>query len=445
MKIQIPSAAARAIAILEQHGHEGYLVGGCVRDACRGEVPHDWDITTSAAPHETMAAFRDFQIIETGIRHGTVTVLMEGEPLELTTFRRDGDYADHRHPDAVTFVRDLRADLQRRDFTINAMAYSPRSGLVDPFGGRADLERKVIRAVGDPVRRFDEDALRILRGLRFASRFGYAIEPATRCAMAEKRQLLQYVSGERIFSELKQLVMGTHVLEVLLTCGDILAAVLPEIAPTIGFTQNNCHHIHDVWGHTAQAVAAAPPDLPVRLAMLFHDLGKPQCYIEDVQGEGHFYGHAAVSAALADDILGRLKSDNRTREEVIWLVAHHDRLLQPDRKTARRLLSRHGYDRARRLVWVRMADIAAHAPVYAEEGKNLGVLLDLLAEVFAEEGRLTLRDLAVRGGDLIELGYHGPTIGKILDGLLEAVVEGECPNDKSALLQYAEEHDVRSL
>ncbi|MBQ9925040.1 MAG: HD domain-containing protein [Clostridia bacterium] len=436
MHIQIPDAAARAIGILEQQGYEGYLVGGCVRDAVRGVQPHDWDITTSALPQETMAAFSGFRIIETGLKHGTVTVLMEGEPLEITTFRQDGDYADHRHPDGVTFVRDLRADLIRRDFTMNAMAYCPRTGLVDPFGGREDIEKGILRAVGDPDCRFDEDALRILRALRFASRFGYRIEEHTRAAMSRKAHLLVHVSSERILSELRQMLVGAHVLEVLLSCPDILAVPLPEIKGTVGFAQHNRHHIHDVWGHTAHAVAAAPADPILRLTMLLHDLGKPLCYSEDGKGEGHFYGHAARSAELADRILRRLKCDTFTREEVCRLVAHHDDTLHADARTARRLLSRHGYERACRLLEVRRADLAAHAPEFHGELDALDALRRLLDDLLAQEGRLTLKALAVKGTDLMELGYAGPAVGKALGALLDAVVDGDCENEKAALLAY---------
>ena len=436
MHIDLPSAAIQAIEILESCGHRAYVVGGCVRDACRGEVPHDWDMTTSARPEETAAAFAEYTVIETGIQHGTVTVLMEGQPLEITTFRTEGAYADHRHPDGVTFVRDLEADLVRRDFTVNAMAYHPREGLIDPFGGREDIKNGILRAVGDPNRRFEEDALRILRGLRFAARLGYTIEEETRAAMSRKAHLLCHVSVERILEELRKLVMGEHILNILLTCSDVLAAVLPEILPMVGFDQNNRHHIYDVWTHTAHAVARAESDPIVRLAMLFHDVGKPASYTVDFHGEGHFYAHAKLSGELTDAILQRLKCDTYTRTEVVWLVTHHDYSIREDDRTVRRLLSRFGYDRARRLLLVKMADNASHAPKYTERGAIARRLLDRLDAVLAQQPCLTLRDLALNGRDLMAMGYTGPAIGKALQRLLDAVVDGLCENDREALIAY---------
>ncbi|MBR5284927.1 MAG: HD domain-containing protein [Clostridia bacterium] len=436
MHIDLPSAAIQAIEILESCGHRAYVVGGCVRDACRGEIPHDWDMTTSARPEETAAAFAGYTVIETGIQHGTVTVLMEGQPLEITTFRTEGAYADHRHPDGVTFVRDLEADLVRRDFMVNAMAYHPREGLIDPFGGREDIQKGILRAVGDPDRRFEEDALRILRGLRFAARLGYTIEEETRAAMSRKAHLLCHVSVERILEELRKLVMGEHILNILLTCSDVLAAVLPEIFPMVGFDQNNRHHIYDVWTHTAHAVTQAESDPIVRLAMLFHDVGKPASYTVDFHGEGHFYAHAKLSGELTDAILQRLKCDTYTRTEVVWLVTHHDYSIREDDRTVRRLLSRFGYDRARRLLLVKMADNASHAPEYTERGVIACRLLDRLDAVLAQQPCLTLRDLALNGRDLMAMGYTGPAIGKALQRLLDAVVDGLCENDREALIAY---------
>ena len=436
MNIVLPAAVRLAMERLEACGHRAYVVGGCVRDACRGERPNDWDMTTSARPEETKAAFAGFTVIETGMQHGTVTVLLDGQPLEITTFRTEGTYADHRHPDGVTFVRDLEADLIRRDFTINAMAYHPREGLIDPFGGREDLGKGILRAVGDPDRRFEEDALRILRGLRFAARLGYTIEEETRAAMSRKAHLLAHVSAERILAELRGLVMGTHIGPVLMTCADVLAAVLPEITPMIGFDQNNRHHIYDVWTHTAHAVAQAETDPIVRLAMLFHDVGKPASYTVDFHGEGHFYAHAKLSGELTDAILQRLKCDTYTRTEVVWLVTHHDYSIREDDRTVRRLLSRFGYDRARRLLLVKMADNASHAPEYTERGAIARRLLNRMEEVLAQQPCLTLRDLALNGRDLMAMGYNGPAIGKTLQTLLDAVVDEVCENTREGLTAY---------
>ena len=436
MRIDPPAAVLRAMEILRDGGYAAYLVGGCVRDACRGAVPHDWDIAASSRPEETAAAFAGYRVLETGIRHGTVTVLLDGEALEITTFRQDGAYSDHRHPESVAFVRALREDLRRRDFTVNAMAWSPWEGLVDPFGGRQDLAARTLRAVGDPARRFDEDALRILRGLRFSSVLGFSVAPATRAAMTEKSALLAWVSGERVLQELKKLLLGAHVLSMLLTCPDVLRAVLPEIGPAVGFDQHSRYHIYDVWEHTARAVAAAPMDLTVRLALLFHDLGKPACAIVDAAGEGHFYGHGVESAHMADAALRRLKSDRRTREAVVWLVAMHDQTLPGGRAGARRLLSRYGIARTRQLLQMRIADHAAHNPAYPERGDEGRRLLALVEDEWAARPCLTLGELAVRGKDLTALGYSGPAVGEALRFLLEAVLSGVCPNERQALLAH---------
>ena len=436
LQISIPQAPALAIEILEKAGYEAYLVGGCVRDACRGALPHDWDIATSAMPEETMAAFEGYRVIETGLRHGTVTVLLEGEPLEITTFRTEGSYADHRHPETVSFVRDLSGDLQRRDFTVNAMAYSPRTGLVDLHGGAEDLKNGILRAVGDPDRRFEEDALRILRGLRFAARLGYAIEAETRAAMSRKAGLLSCISHERVREELKGLIIGRHAREVLLTCTDVLAVVLPEILPAVGFAQHSRYHAHDVWTHTAHAVSAASAEPAVRWALLLHDLGKPAAFSRDEHGEGHFYGHAGVSARLAETILDRLRFDNAARAEILWLVEYHDLPVPLEDKPMRRLLSRHGAERVCRLLQVQMADHAAQAAAYGTRIEEDVAKLALAESILAEAPCLTLRELAVDGRDLMALGHRGKAVGQGLQQLLDAVIDGKCPNEREALLRF---------
>lgn len=433
----IPESARKAIEMLHKAGYEGWLVGGCVRDTLRGVAPHDWDITTSAQPEETMEVFRGFHVIETGLKHGTVTVMWEGEPLEITTYRHDGEYLDHRRPQSVSFVRDLESDLVRRDFTMNAMAYSPGIGLRDPYGGREDLEKGLIRAVGDAGARFEEDALRILRAMRFSSDFGCSIEENTLRAMHEKKELLHHVSHERVLEEIRKMAVGANVLEVLMSCSAILAVVLPEIKDCIGFSQNNRHHIYDVWEHTARAVSAAPQDPILRLALLFHDVGKPSSYTVDQNGEGHFYGHAKLSGEMTHRALKRLKCDRYTMDEVVWLVSYHDYQAPPMPKHARRLLSRFGEERTRRLLHMKMADSSSHHPDFLERANIAQQLLDLVEEELAKENCLSLKDLAVKGGDMIALGLEGKAISEMLSLLLDRVVDGEVPNEKDALLALA--------
>ena len=320
--INLPEQVRRALARLEAAGHEAFVVGGAVRDCVRGAgTGTDWDITTSALPEETETIFSGYRVIEAGMKHGTVTVLLDGEPLEITTYRVDGGYSDHRHPDEVRFTRSLREDLRRRDFTMNAMAYSPRTGVVDPFGGQADLAAGVVRCVGEPDRRFQEDALRILRALRFASALGMGIHPDTARAARDNRGLLTSVAAERVRVELTKLLCGADAERVLLEFPDILSVLLPEIGAMVCFDQHNPHHDRDVWAHTAAVTAAIPAQPVLRWAALLHDVGKPPCFSLAEDGVGHFYGHAAESARMADGILRRLRFDTDSREEIVRGVA----------------------------------------------------------------------------------------------------------------------------
>ena len=320
----IPSYARTALDRLTAAGHEAWLVGGCVRDLLLGRTPGDYDITTAALPEETEGVFAGEQLIETGLRHGTVTVVLEGCPLEITTYRVDGTYADARHPDQVTFTRSLREDAARRDFTVNAMAYHPDRGLWDGFGGRADLEKGLLRCVGDPETRFREDALRILRAVRFASVLGFTLEPATAEAARRTAPLLGQIAPERLSAELTKLLCGPGAGTVLGEYPDILGALIPELGPMVGFDQRNLHHCHDLLTHTAAAVDNIPPDPALRLAMLLHDVGKPETFSLGEDGQGHFYGHAKRSVELADAILRRLRYPNHLREKAVTLIRFHD-------------------------------------------------------------------------------------------------------------------------
>lgn len=440
LEFRLPLEVAALLERLQAQGHEAFVVGGCVRDALRGETPSDWDICTSALPEETIACFSDCTVHRTGIRHGTVLVLYQGAGYEITTYRTEGGYADHRHPDEVRFVRTLEEDLSRRDFTINAMAYNPQAGLVDPFGGQADLRRGVIRCVGAPEERFREDALRILRALRFAAKLGFAIDPETGTAMLRQQAGLDCIARERIFAELKAFLCGAQVLPLLLDYRELLAQFLPELRPMFGHPQNNPHHCYDVWEHTAHAVAAVRQEPVLRLAMLFHDCGKPDCYTVDEDGVGHFHKHPQRSAELAEAALTRLHCDNRTKEDVVLLIAWHDRLHHVSRASVGRMLAALGPRRAELLMEVIQADDRAKSPAYAQsDARDLAEAKALLAQLLAEGFCLSRQDLNISGRELMELGAFGPEIGRVLGQLLAEVQAEQLPNEAQALNRRAAE------
>ncbi len=429
--MRIPTSVRALMDRLEASGFSCWAVGGCVRDWHLGITPHDYDCCTDALPEQTMAVFSDHRLVLAGLKHGTVGVVTDSGVVEITTFRTEGDYADSRHPGWVRFVPELREDLARRDFTINAMAYSPIRGLCDPFGGREDLENGLLRAVGDPDQRFREDALRILRGLRFAARFGLRIEANTRSAMDRQIAGLDALARERIFTELTGFLLRAGA-EDLQNGANLLCRVIPELAPCLGFDQKNPHHASDVFSHTAQVVERTPATQTLRMAALLHDIGKPATFCVDAQGVGHFLGHAQAGAGLADDILRRLKAPTAFREEVVWLVAHHMDRWPCEEKAARRCLSRHGLDRMLALMQLQAADFGSKPD---EDPSRFAELLKAISE---QEGELTLKTLAVKGRDLMALGITpGPELGRMLDGLLQKVLSGELPNDRAALLEAA--------
>ena len=427
----IPNSVLELINKLEEAGFETWVVGGCVRDHLMGNVPHDYDCCTAADPEAMQALFADRQLVLAGLKHGTVGVVTEAGVVEITTFRTEGGYLDSRHPDWVKFVRDVKEDLARRDFTVNAMAYSPRRGLCDPFGGQADLKNGLLRAVGDPVLRFREDALRILRGLRFAARFGFQIEEATRTAMHTEIAGLDTLARERVLTELEGFLLAATARDIL-DGAELLCRIIPELAPQLGFDQKNPHHEHDIFTHTAMVVERAPKEPILRMAALLHDLGKPATFSLDEKGVGHFYGHAGLGAKMAEDILRRLKCSNALRDEVTWLIAHHMDRFPCEEKSARRCLSKHGLPRMERLTRLQMADFGGKV----DDG-DLDEWLRLLREVDAREGALTLKTLAVKGQDLIGLGIApGKQVGELLNRLLSMVLAGELPNQREALLEY---------
>lgn len=434
--IKLPPAVTTLLRRLETSGYEAFVVGGCVRDCLLGKEPADWDICTSARPCELKACFSNFRVIETGLKHGTLTVLLEGQPFEITTYRIDGSYSDGRHPDQVCFTPLLTEDLRRRDFTINAMAYHPSIGVVDPFGGQEDLAKGIIRCVGAAEKRFSEDGLRIMRALRFSSRFGFAIEEKTAGALHSCAQLLQRVSAERIRTEFDKLLAGKGARKVLGAYQDIIACFIPQIRPMFDLDQKNPYHVYTVWDHTLHAVSHIQNTPVLKLAAFFHDIGKPGSMTVGEDDCGHFYKHEVLSETLAEQAMLRLKYDNRTREQVKLLVRNHSTVFRQSEKQARKLLARMGEENLRLLMELERADVKSQNPIYTEERVlNIDAFGTLLDDVLAAKQCFSLRQLAVKGGDLLELGIpQGPEVGKILKTLFEQVLEGRLPNEYDALL-----------
>lgn len=432
--------ANEIIYTLNKNGYEAYYVGGCVRDALLGIKPCDFDITTSAKPEETSAIFRraGYTVIETGIKHGTVSVIFDKKSYEVTTFRVDGKYSDSRHPVSVEFVSSLKEDLARRDFTVNAMAYHPKTGIFDFFGGREDLKNKFIRCVGEPVKRFEEDALRILRALRFASRYDFTIEENTSNAIKQCKALLDNISAERIYSELCGILINSSCAKFFRNYVDVFAVFIPEILPMVGFAQKSRWHIYDVFEHTMVALENTPDDLIVKLTVLFHDMGKPIVFTEDEQGFRHFKGHQKVSCEIAEKILRRLKADNKTRERVCRLVLHHDDRIPLDETAALRLIRRMGED-ALRAIYVEKADNLGQNPVMVSKRYSELIELQKMVEklIKNDEACIYLSDLAISGKDVIACGIKpGPRVGEVLNILLEEVTEKRLPNEREALVDF---------
>ncbi len=411
-----------------------------MRDSLLGREPADWDLATSALPEQTEAALAGYRLVETGLKHGTVTALTDGGPVEITTFRTDGAYHDGRHPDRVAFVPSLEEDLARRDFTVNAMALAPDGTVIDLYGGREDLAAGLIRCVGEPSRRFGEDALRILRALRFASKLDFAIEPETARRALADRALLDRVSRERVMAELSGILTGPGAGRVLRQYGPVIFQVIPELAPQAGFDQKNPNHIHDIWTHTTMAVDAVEADPVLRLTMLLHDVGKPAAFFTDEAGVGHFYGHAKIGAEMADDILLRLRCSGEMRRQVVTFITWHDIEPPGTKKAMARLAAKLGEDTVRRLIQCWRADSADRAPAVRE--RNLAVIArseQALEQALAGEERcFSLRDLAVDGRDIMALGVpEGPAVGRVLKALFGRVLDGELANRREELLAAA--------
>ena len=500
MKIRLPEKVNILIKHLESCGYEAFAVGGCIRDSIMGRMPNDWDLCTSASPDEMKECFsgftwhpetaehgspgstRECKVIETGLQHGTLTVLLDGEAFEITTYRIDGEYSDGRHPDEVAFTRSLEEDLARRDFTVNAMAYNETFGLVDPFGGQADLESKILRCVGEPSKRFTEDSLRILRCIRFASQLNYTIEKSTSEAMYECLPLIDRVAAERIRVEFEKLLCGPAAVSVLREHRDIIAHIIPEIRPMFDLDQKNAYHVYDVWEHTLHVMENIPAEPLLRLMAFFHDIGKPPTmtvvpndrYVSDVPRDsaaessdvtgtgilsnpdgtsgsddpgasypewGHFYGHEAAGAEITKSILRHLKFDNYSRDTICSVIDAHKIVFQPTERHARRLLNKLGEEQLRMLIQLELADVKSQNPVYTDERvENINAFEAALESVLAAEQCFSMKHLAVNGKDMMELGVpQGREIGRILNALLEQVVDGDLCNEKAALLQAARE------
>ncbi len=443
LTIKLPETIKFVLGKLEKNGFSAYAVGGAVRDYILGNPANDWDVTTSALPDETEKVFSGFKVIKTGIKHGTVTVIVNGCPVEITTFRKESGYTDNRHPDNVEFVSDLAEDLKRRDFTVNSLAYNEKEGLIDLYGGLSDLKNEIIRTVGDPRERFSEDALRILRAVRFSSKLGFTIEEKTYAAAKELKENLKNVSAERIFSEFTKTLCGKNVKNALLFYHEIITEIIPEMKPCVGFEQHSKWHLYDVYEHIVRSVEYIRPTAELRLTMFFHDIGKPDCFFTR-DGEGHFYGHPEVSAEKTDKILRRLKAPTAFREEVVFLVKNHDVRLSDSEIKNRKKLNEIGKERFFLLLDVKKADNAAQGTALAEkEGKEIDKIR-AIAEKIIENGEVyDIKQLKISGEDLIKTGFSGKEIGEEMEKLLNACMENNLGNDEESLKAAAEKDFIK--
>lgn len=437
-RINMPSGAKTIIERLLTAGFEAYIVGGCVRDSILGLPPHDWDICTSANPIEIEKVFSDRKTILLNAGYGTVSVIMDDDCYEVTTFRLDGEYSDSRHPDDVEFTHSLLKDLARRDFTINAMAYNDDIGFVDPYSGITDLMQGQIVCVGDPFERFNEDALRIMRALRFASTYGFSVEKNTAKAIHSMAATLGLVSAERKRDELMKLLVGKGAVNILMEYRDVMTTVVPELKPCVGFAQNNPWHCYTVYDHIAHAVGSYQgDDSIVKLALLLHDVGKPCCYTEDERG-GHFHGHPTISYELSKRVVKDLRLDKKTSNEVLELVLKHDVHLEPSPKAVRRLLANLGEKQLLRLLEIRRADIMSQAETEREDRlKVCDKVFSVLQEILRQKNCLSCNDLAVNGMDIMSFGVpEGKDVGRIKQQLLQLVIDGDLKNDRQILMDW---------
>ncbi len=428
---------------LEDAGFEAYGIGGCVRNPLMGLPVSDYDITTSAMPEEIKRVFFNMKIVETGIKHGTVTVVSEYGTAEITAFRCDGEYKDFRHPENISFTRSLEEDLKRRDFTVNAIACSRDGVIIDPYNGIGDLEKMELRCVGNAEKRFEEDALRIMRALRFMAQYGFVPEIGTKNALHKKKDLLNEISPERLSSELTKILCGNteYLSQVLREYNDVFSVIIPEINKCVGFEQHTHYHNRDVWEHTIAAVGGIEPVPYLRLTMLFHDLGKPACY-KFYNGEGHFKGHASVSGNICQKTLERLHYDSGTIKKAVFLVERHDMVMNDDPVLIKKHLKKFGEKPYFDLLNVHIADDLAKAPAAMSRIPVYNSAKKKKKKILAEKECFSLKELDVNGNDMLNLGYTGADIGKALDFLLNSVIEGKISNKRDRLIKYIKENNI---
>ncbi|AVP53656.1 polynucleotide adenylyltransferase [Clostridium tetani] len=445
IKINMPKEVKYIIDILEEHGYEAYAVGGCIRDSLLNRIPHDWDITTDAKGEQVIKIFKslDFNVVKTGIRYGTVTLIINSIGYEITTYRIDGNYLDGRHPEKVEFTNNLKEDLSRRDFTVNAMAYNHKKGLADYYNGREDLKNKIIKSVGDPLKRFSEDALRMIRGVRFSAQLDFNIEENTKEAIKKLSSNIKNVSVERIREEFNKILLSSNTYKIKeLEEYGLLKNFLPEYAFTKRIVQNNQYHIYNLEEHLICSIENVDKKLHLRLTMLLHDIGKSQCKTTDNKGVDHFCGHEKISSEMAGSILRRLKYDNKTIDKVTSLIKYHHYPIE-NKRNIKKLLNKIGLELFRDLLKVKEGDIKAQNPMFFKkryesilEGKKV------LEEILKDKECFTLKDLAINGKDLIDLGYKdGRNIGKTLNTLLELVLEKPELNKKEELIKYIKKEE----
>lgn len=441
MNIVLPKNVKLIIDILNKNNYEAFIVGGCVRDSIIGLTPNDWDICTNAKPEEIKKCFENFNTFDSGIKHGTISIVIDGEVYEVTTYRIDGTYSDNRRPDSVTFTSDITKDLSRRDFTINAMAYSEKNGLIDPYGGREDLSDKIIRCVGNPDFRFNEDALRIIRALRFASVYDFVIENETSESICKNADLLKNIAVERISVEFNKLLCGNGAEEILNKYRDVIAIFIPEIKPMFDYNQHTKHHNRDLWRHTTYSVKSIDNMPLLRMSMLLHDIGKPKACKRDEDGTCHFKGHPKYSAEMAGIILRRLKYSTDFIETCVTLIKYHDVRFNGSKRQLRHVMSAIGDKNVELLLKIQRADIMAQSDYkHKEKLEKLNLACKVYEEILADKDCFTLKQLKINGNDIKKLGVtEGVKIGKILKILLSLVIEDKLKNEKSALFKKAEE------
>lgn len=437
LQISLPEYVETALDLLANAGYESYAVGGCVRDAVLQKKPNDWDITTAATPNEIKQVFCSYKTIETGLQHGTLSVIINEKLIEITTMRIDGNYTDNRHPDSVEFTQNIFEDLSRRDFTINAMAFNKSRGLIDPFNGRGDVSKKIIKCVGDANKRFHEDSLRIMRGLRFSSVLGFEIEDETKIAILKNYSLLNNVAKERIRDELIKLLCGKDVCNILFTFAPVFFEIIPQLSPLYGFAQNTPYHVYDIWRHTVLSVGAIQAKPILRMTMLLHDIGKPEKHTVDENKIDHFKNHQEQSYLKAREILKNLRFSKAQQEEICKLIKYHDIRPTGEEKETLKLAKELTPTFLKQLLPVLRADAMARNPLYLPKKlEELDLVEKTLENAIKNKQCFSISELAVDGSDLIKLGFKGKEIGEGLELILDKIIDGELENNRPSLLDF---------